>query len=110
MDKFLFPADCVILDMEEDENVPILLRIPFLATGKAQINVQEGELKLRIQGDEATFHVFQAMKLPDHETNDDIIEPIHKENMHGDFVNRQGKLNVIAKGVDGLGDSIFHPP
>ena len=45
--KFILLADFVILDMEEDGTVPIILGIPFLAKGKAQINVQEGELKLR---------------------------------------------------------------
>ena len=58
VDKFLFPTDFVILDMEEDDTVPIILGRPFLAMGKALINVQEGELKLRVQGDEVTFHVF----------------------------------------------------
>ena len=56
--KFVLQADFIILDMEEDDSVPIILGRPFLATGKAQINVQEGELKLRVQGDEITFHVF----------------------------------------------------
>ena len=39
VDKFLFQAKFVILDMEEDDKVPIILGRPFLATGKAQINV-----------------------------------------------------------------------
>ena len=58
VDKFLFPTDFFILDMEEDDKVPIILGRPFLAIEKAQINVQEGEPKLRVQGDEVTFHVF----------------------------------------------------
>ena len=37
--KFILPADFVILDMEEDDSVPIILGRPFLATGKVQINV-----------------------------------------------------------------------
>ena len=35
VDKFLFPTNFVILDMEEDDKVPIILGRPFLATGKA---------------------------------------------------------------------------
>ena len=46
--KFIFPAYFVILDMAEDDKVPIILGRPFLAMRKAQINVQEGELKLRV--------------------------------------------------------------
>ena len=42
VDKFIFPTDFVILDMEKDDTVPIILGRPFLAMGKTQINVQEG--------------------------------------------------------------------
>ena len=72
--KFVLPVDFVILDMEEDDSIPIILGRPFLATGKAQINVQEGELKLRVQGYEITFHVFQPMKHPDNDPNEYISE------------------------------------
>ena len=85
--KFVFPADFVILDMKEDDSVPIILGRPFLATGKAQINVQEGELKLRVQGDEITFHIFQPMKHPDDDPNEDILEPHYKEVLQGDAKN-----------------------
>ena len=89
--KFIFPEDFVILDMEEDDTVPIILGKPFLATGKAQINVQEGELKLRIQGYEVTFHVFQPTKHPDDDPNEDIPELHHKEILQGDSVNCRDK-------------------
>ena len=35
VDKFIFPAVFAILDMEEDDMVPIILGRPFLAMGKA---------------------------------------------------------------------------
>ncbi|XP_062075795.1 uncharacterized protein LOC133779913 [Humulus lupulus] len=41
-----------VLDMEEDTNVPIILGRLFLATIPALIDVQNGELRLRVQGDE----------------------------------------------------------
>ena len=63
--KFIFPVDFVVLDMQEDANVPIILGRPFLATGRALIDVQRGELKLRVQGEEETFKVFKATKHPD---------------------------------------------
>ncbi|XP_073298450.1 uncharacterized protein [Primulina huaijiensis] len=37
----------MVLDMEEDMEMPLILRRPFLATGKALIDVQEGKLRLR---------------------------------------------------------------
>ena len=50
--KFVFPVDFVVMQMEEDTKVPLLLGRPFLATGAALIDVQIGELTLRV-GDEA---------------------------------------------------------
>ncbi|XP_073153213.1 uncharacterized protein [Henckelia pumila] len=47
VDKFIFPVDFVVLDMEEDLDMPLILGRPFLATGKALIDVQKGELLLR---------------------------------------------------------------
>ena len=39
VDKFIFPADFIILDMEEDKEIPIILGRPFLATRRAMIDV-----------------------------------------------------------------------
>ncbi|XP_062085651.1 uncharacterized protein LOC133791752 [Humulus lupulus] len=58
VDKFIFPADFIVLDMEEDANVPIILGRPFLAIGRALIDVQKGELRLRVQNEEISFNVF----------------------------------------------------
>ncbi|XP_075492505.1 uncharacterized protein LOC142530560 [Primulina tabacum] len=62
VDKFIFPGDFVVLDMEEDTEMPLILGRPFLATGKALIDVQEGKLRLRVGEEEITFDVFNALK------------------------------------------------
>ena len=64
VDKFIFPAYFIVLDMEEDKEIPIILGRPFLATGRAMIDVQRGELKLRVQEDEVKFNVFEAVRHP----------------------------------------------
>ena len=64
VDKFIFPADFIVLDMEEDKEIPIILGRPFLETGRAMIDVQRGELKLRVQEDEVKFNVFEAVRHP----------------------------------------------
>ena len=64
VDKFIFPTDFFVLDMEEDKEIPIILGRPFLVTGRAMIDVQRGELKLRVQEDEVKFNVFEAMRHP----------------------------------------------
>ncbi|XP_062104122.1 uncharacterized protein LOC133815282 [Humulus lupulus] len=64
VDKFIFLADFIVLDMQEDEDVPIILGRPLLAMGQALIDVQKGELRLRVQGDEVIFNFFKALKYP----------------------------------------------
>ena len=71
MNKFIFLAYFIVLDMEEDKEIPIILGRPFLATGRAMINVRKRELKLRALGDEISFHVFRPMKLRDDYPNKD---------------------------------------
>ena len=46
VDKFIFQMDFIIFDMKEDKEVPLILERPFLATGKALIDVEEGKLEL----------------------------------------------------------------
>ena len=64
VDKFIFPTDLIVLDMEEDKEIPIILGRPFLAIGRAMIDVQKGELKQRVQDDEVRFRVFNAARYP----------------------------------------------
>ncbi|GKE22152.1 reverse transcriptase domain-containing protein [Tanacetum coccineum] len=44
--KFIFPADFVILKMEEDSKVPLILGRPFLHTADAVIQVKQKQLNL----------------------------------------------------------------
>ena len=48
VDNFIFPSYFIVLDVEEDKEIPIILGRPFLATGGALIDVKKGELKLRV--------------------------------------------------------------
>nr|XP_016471053.1 PREDICTED: uncharacterized protein LOC107793247 [Nicotiana tabacum] len=50
--KFVFPADFVILDCKVDEDIPIILGRPFLATRRALIDCETGELKMRLNDEE----------------------------------------------------------
>ncbi|KAI3814025.1 hypothetical protein L1987_18767 [Smallanthus sonchifolius] len=62
VDRFVFPVDFVILDMDEDKNVPIILGRPFLATAKALIDMYSGRLTLRVDEEEVTFDVGRSMQ------------------------------------------------
>ena len=46
VDKFIFPTDFIVLDMEEKKEIPIILGKPFLATGRVVNDVQRGDLKV----------------------------------------------------------------
>ncbi|GKB27985.1 reverse transcriptase domain-containing protein, partial [Tanacetum coccineum] len=46
--KFTFPADFVILEMEEDSKVPLILGRPFLHTADAIIRVKQKQLNLGV--------------------------------------------------------------
>ena len=63
--KFIFPMDFVIMKMEEDTQVPLLLRRPFLATGAALIDVQKGELTLRVGNEAVHFNLNRSLEHPD---------------------------------------------
>ena len=63
--KFIFLMDFVIMKMEEDNQVPLLLRRPFLATGAALIDVQKGELTLRVGNEAVYFNLNRSLEHPD---------------------------------------------
>ncbi|KAI3759834.1 hypothetical protein L6452_07929 [Arctium lappa] len=62
VDKFIFPADFLVLDYEADKNVPIILGRSFLATDRTLIDVQKGELTMRVNDQQVTFNVFKSLK------------------------------------------------
>ena len=63
--KFIFPLDFVIMKMEEDTQVPLLLGKPFLAIGAALIDVQKGELTLRVGNEAVHFNLKRGLEHPD---------------------------------------------
>ncbi|XP_021719312.1 uncharacterized protein LOC110686986 [Chenopodium quinoa] len=46
--KFFIPVDFIVLEMEEDSNIPIILGRPFLCTAGAVIDVKSGSLTLSV--------------------------------------------------------------
>ncbi|GKA37496.1 reverse transcriptase domain-containing protein [Tanacetum coccineum] len=60
--KFVFPVDFVILQMEEDDKVPLILGRPFLHATDAIIRVKNKELNLGVSDDRITFLIDKAMQ------------------------------------------------
>nr|GEY10550.1 reverse transcriptase domain-containing protein [Tanacetum cinerariifolium] len=60
--RFYFPIDFVVVDYVVDPRVPLILRRPFLRTGRALIDVYGEELTLRIDDEAITFKFGQTSK------------------------------------------------
>ncbi|GJS23418.1 reverse transcriptase domain-containing protein [Tanacetum coccineum] len=60
--KFTFPADFVILKMEEDSKVPLILGRPFLHTADAIIQVKQKQLNLGVGTELMIFNIDSAIK------------------------------------------------
>ncbi|XP_015955196.1 uncharacterized protein LOC107479583 [Arachis duranensis] len=85
--EFIFPADFVIIDMEEEGHNSIILGRPFLATTKAIIDIENGEMILRVHDEQMIINVFKAMQYPPEEEKnmrvemiEDLVEEVFKTN------------------------------
>ncbi|XP_057985303.1 uncharacterized protein LOC131170262 [Hevea brasiliensis] len=98
--KFFVPLDFVVLEMEEDVQIPIILGRPFLAIARAIIDVKNGRLTLKVGNEEVEFKLFQALKQksePDECLRVDIIDKLVEE----DFQKRYPKDPLKACIVHG---------
>nr|GEY64230.1 ribonuclease H-like domain-containing protein [Tanacetum cinerariifolium] len=57
---FHFSTDYVVVDFDADPRVPLILERSFLKTGRALIDVFEGELTLRVGKEAITFNLDQT--------------------------------------------------
>ncbi|GKU88967.1 hypothetical protein SLEP1_g3172 [Rubroshorea leprosula] len=109
VDKFIFPVDFIVLDMEEDFEMPLIFGRPFLATGRALIDVQQGKLSLRIHDEEIVFNVFDAMKNCDYDGNAvlriDVVDNVVAENFNA-FRLDDHIDNCIVNALDVKADSV----
>jgi hypothetical protein len=53
--EFFVPIDFVVLDMSPDSKVSLILGRPFLSTSNTHIDVEKGEIKFTINGQEEQF-------------------------------------------------------
>ncbi|XP_070015453.1 uncharacterized protein [Nicotiana sylvestris] len=84
--KFVFPANFVILDCKVDEEIPIILGRPFLATGRALIDCEIGEFKMRLNDEEIVFNVQKSMRQPSEFANYSLIDAVDVIVQSGDEV------------------------
>lgn len=80
---FFFPIDFVILEMLEDEEIPLILGRPFLETGKCMINIEEGMVTLKVYDEELKIDVRNTMKYKDDIGTSHTIEVIDQVIAYG---------------------------
>ena len=98
--KFVFPVDFIILDIEEDSQVPLVLGRPFLATGPTLIDMQKGVLTLRVGEEAVAFNLIKSMQNIDIDReNCNVVDDVYTYNpdVHNDcnaqiFINEK-KIN-----------------
>ncbi|KAK2361118.1 hypothetical protein QL285_086309 [Trifolium repens] len=64
VDKFMFPIDFVVMDIKEDDDVPLILGRGFMKTARMMIDIDDGIMKVRVQDEEVSFNLWEAMKHP----------------------------------------------
>ncbi|GJX18745.1 reverse transcriptase domain-containing protein [Tanacetum coccineum] len=100
--KFTFPADFVILEMEEDSKVPLILGRPFLPTVDAVIQVKQKQLNLGVGTERMIFNIDFAMK-HSYSSNDtcfsiDVIDEILEEDFDA-LLDKGSKILHSIKGT-----------
>ena len=68
--EFIFPMDFVVIDIEEDKQVPLPLGRPFLSIGANWIDVNKGEITLRVGNEAVHFNLNQSLKQPEFDNSD----------------------------------------
>ena len=58
----MYPLDFVMVDMEEDPEIPILLGRPFLMTAGAVIDMKNGKIKIEVNDESIVFYVFKMIR------------------------------------------------
>ena len=100
--KFIFPVDFVVIDIDEDKQIPLLLGIPFLATGATLIDVKKGELILRVGIEEVHFNLNQCLKQHDveqaHCMKTDSVNHVCKK-MNDDLMNENSFDDYISSSL-----------
>ncbi|XP_060183162.1 uncharacterized protein LOC132613130 [Lycium barbarum] len=73
VDKFIFPVDFLVLEMEDCLEEPIILGRPILAIGRAIIDVHQGQLILTVDEEKVIFDMQKMLRFSGDETSSSCI-------------------------------------
>nr|GEV08116.1 reverse transcriptase domain-containing protein [Tanacetum cinerariifolium] len=104
--KFYFPADFVVVDIDADPRVPLILRRSFLKTGRALIDIYEGELTLRVGNKAVTFNLDQTSRYSSN-YDDELINRIDETNAFLAIEDEPISLEINDSYYDSEGDILL---
>ncbi|XP_049373432.1 uncharacterized protein LOC125838412 [Solanum verrucosum] len=94
VESFIFLANFMILDCEVDFEITIILGRPFLATGLALVDMERGQMKLRLNNEEVNFNICRSMK---HESDHKSVSVVNHR------VGQESEVSIEERlGVDAL--------
>ena len=62
--QLTFLVDFVIMDIEEDAEIPLILGRPFMVTTKCVVDMGKGNLEMSVEDQKAAFNLFEGIKHP----------------------------------------------
>jgi len=60
--QFTFPPDFVIMNTEEDDEIPLILGLPFMLTANCVVDMGKGNLEMGVDDQKVIFDLFDAAK------------------------------------------------
>ena len=79
---FTFLEDFVIMDIEEDEEIPLILGRPFMLTAKCVVDTGNGNLELSMNDQKGTLILFDEVKHPSTNKPCFKVEAVEQEANH----------------------------
>ncbi|GKA31651.1 reverse transcriptase domain-containing protein [Tanacetum coccineum] len=106
--KFTFPADFVILEMEEDSKVLLILGRPFLHIADAVIRVKQKQLNLGVGTEQMIFHIDFAMKHSYSNEDTCFSNDVNDKILEEDFDALLDEVEVFMDAFSVFGSSFDH--
>ncbi|XP_057747145.1 uncharacterized protein LOC130966370 [Arachis stenosperma] len=105
VDNLIYPADFVILESDEDDGDSVILGRPFLATARAIIDIEKGELILRMHDQNVILKVLPEEQFSEKKKDyvdidkggSQLKEEIDKENHSNTLKPRIMQINEEAQ-------------
>ncbi|XP_070044866.1 uncharacterized protein [Nicotiana tomentosiformis] len=110
VDKFVFTVDFIVLEMEKNTEVPLILGRPFLATGRAIIDVHQGQLILRVDKERVIFDMQKMMKFPGNKSSSSCFQIDLLDDLVDEFKDNQLITDSLERCLVGSGTTSDENP